>query len=355
MKKILSGMIYRFFRSMEAWIFIALLLASSFISAYADLHNPNYEISENVQKRFESLDVSAADAYKMYSEALPKETYDVLQSNDCEVDNEIEALNLIMGSFNVYPILLIVLFIPLFFGRIFSDGTVKNLISGGHSKSSIYFSSLIFVLILDVVMLFVSAGSFAIACLIYHWHPPVYLPVIFLMFLISLLITILISSASMAVLFASMKRTASFVVGFILFVLMIAIRVSIPMGILQVTQRIDAEGEGVKKLRQVRDEEPNALEEHFSLSECNIYFSYKGDEFSFYENSSLATPVKNAFLVVIYSDPVLIFHIDTGFTISPYMMYRDGLMTINIICDIFWITLTSFCGIIVFRRKEIRC
>ena len=135
MKKILSGMIYRFFRSMEAWIFIALLLASSFISAYADLHNPNYEISENVQKRFESLDVSAADAFKMYSEALPKETYDVLQSNDCEVDNEIEALNLIMGSFNVYPILLIVLFIPLFFVN--ARYAYTSFVSGNTNQTSL--------------------------------------------------------------------------------------------------------------------------------------------------------------------------------------------------------------------------
>ena len=107
--------------------------------------------------------------------------------------------------------------------------------------------------------------------------------------------------------------------------------------------------------KKIKAEEPYNLEEHFKLSEYNFVYSYHGQEIVFFEDSTLPRPVKNALLAAIYLDPAMILHFDSGFTITPYIMYRDGLIAINTAGNILWITLSSFCGIIVFRRKEIRC
>ena len=355
MKKILSGMIYRFLRSMETWILIGFFLFACVYTCYVQIKNPNNGISHNVNNRFESLDVSDVDAYKFNGEALPEDVFYKLDSEDNEVEKEIDLLLGIPDSIITLQVCLIVIFLPVFLGRMFSDGTVKNLIASGHGKGRIYLSSLLFGAVLDIAMMIMSTCIFAVMCMILKWHPPVYLPVILLMFILSMLMTLTVTSVAIAVLFISKKRTVSFIVGVLLVFVLFIFPISAPSAIIMGTQHIDPHSEDIKLLRKLKDEEPYNLEEHFKLSEYNFVYSYHGQEIVFFEDSYLPRPVKNVLLAATYLDPAMILHIDTGFTVTPYIMYRDGLMAINIASNIFWITLTSFCGIIVFRRKEIRC
>ena len=74
--------------------------------------------------------------------------------------------------------------IPLFLGRLFSNGTIKNLIACGHSKTQIYLASLIFSFLLNIALIFITLIFFAIICLYFMWMPPVYLPVLLVMLLL---------------------------------------------------------------------------------------------------------------------------------------------------------------------------
>ncbi|MBR3143210.1 MAG: hypothetical protein IKF09_08715 [Clostridiales bacterium] len=355
MKKILSGMIFRSLRSIESWILIGFFLFACAYISYIQIENPNNGISHDVNKRFESFSVSAEDAYKLNGEALPEDVFYKLDAEDNEVGHEIDLLFGIPDTILTLQVALIVIYLPVFLGRMFSDGTVKNLIAGGHSKGKIYLSSLIFSAVLDIAMMIISTCIFAVMCLVLKWHPPVYLPIVIVMLLLSLLMSLTVTSVCIAVLFISKKRTAAFIVGFLFVLILFVFPISAPSAVIMVTQHIDPHSEDIKLLRKIKAEEPYNLEEHFKLSEYNFVYSYHGQEIVFFEDSTLPRPVKNALLAAIYLDPAMILHFDSGFTITPYIMYRDGLIAINTAGNILWITLSSFCGIIVFRRKEIRC
>ena len=355
MKKILSGLIYRALRSIETWIVIGFFIFASAYISCMKIKNPDNGISADPGKRFESLDVSAKDAYRLFAEALPEDVFYKIHTEDDEVRNEIRVLYDVPDTIQMIQITLFVIYLPVFLGRMFSDGTIKNLIAGGHSKGKIYLSSLLFSLVLDIAMMITGTCLYMLVCLILKWHPPVYFPIALMMFIISMLISLTVASLCIAVLFISNKRTVAFVVSFLLMFMLYFVSVSVPAAIIAGTQRIESNGENVKLLKQIRDEAPYDLEEYFVLSEFNYRFTYHGEDIVFFGDSYLPSPVKTAVLLVTYADPALVLHTYEGISISYYIMYRDGLMAINIASNIFWITLTSFCGIIVFRRKEIRC
>ena len=355
MKKILSGLIFRALRSIETWIVIGFFLFASVYISYMRISNPYNGFSTDPGRRFESLDVSAQDAYMLYAEALPEDVYYKLDTEDDEVQYEIKLLFGMIDFIQAIQIILFIIYLPIFMGRMFSDGTIKNLIAGGHSKGKIYLSSLLFSIVLDIAMMVTGICLFMLMCLILKWHPPVYIPVVLMMFLISVLITVTFSSVSIAALFISKKRTVAFIMSFLLMFIIYFVPVSIPAVLIVGTQNINVNGENIKRIRKIRDEAPYDLEEHFLLSEFNYRYTYHGEEIIFFEDSFLPRPVKTAVLIISYADPAMIFHTNESLNISYYMMYRDGLMAVNIASNIFWITLSSFCGIIVFRRKEIRC
>ena len=157
MKKIISGMFFRLFKGMEFWVLIVLLLVSSLIVGYSRFIDqssfPLERTETNIARRFESSDVSAFDAYRVDSEAMPADVYYKLSSDVSDADEEVAMVFDLMVSAQVMPVLLIILFIPIFFGRMFSDGAVKNLMASGHSKGKIYLSSLIVTFILDALCL----------------------------------------------------------------------------------------------------------------------------------------------------------------------------------------------------------
>lgn len=355
MKKILSGFIYRALRSIETWIMVCFLVFASLYICYIRIDNPDNGISHDAGGRFESLGVSAKEAYMFDAAALPEDVYYKLDSEDDEVWYEIKLLFGTSDSIQFIMTAVLIIYLPVFLGRMFSDGTVKNLIAGGHSKGRIYLSSLLFSIVLDMAMMITCTFLYVIMCLILKWHPPVYIPVVLMMFLISLLISVTVTSVCTAFLFISGKRTVAFIAGFILMLLIWFISASVPAALLVGTQNIDVSGENIKLIKEIKKEDPYNLEMSFVLSEFNYRFIYHDEEIVFFEDSILPRPVKTAALALTYADPAVIHHTNESLNIPYYVMYRDGLMAVNAASDIFWIILTSFCGIIIFRRKEIRC
>lgn len=356
MKKILSGILYRFFRSVETWVLVALILTATAYIAYAEYSSLDFaDVFAPTSIRYEDLDVSAEDTYKYNYAELDEETYNKLDNDNVVAGSETD---LILKLFNIFPLVpnvLMVIFIPVFFGRLFSDGTIKNLISGGHSKGSIYFSSLLFCMALNFVLLLLSVGIYVIWGLIYGWHPPIYLPIVLVMFLIDLLLSFTLSSFCLAVLFMSSKKTLAFIASFILVISLFLHPAVLPQLILTMTQQIDAEGEDINNIRKANDEAPYKLEIHFKYSEAEVEFHYEGDVYCFFGDSTLPKGVKNALLVWIYSDPGLTMNFGSTLTAAgPYMLYRDGVMATNVINNVFWITAVNALGVIVFKKREIK-
>ena len=356
MKKILMGILFRFFRSIETWVLVVLLLVATSYISYVEYVNTNNEfIADHSLVRYEELDVTAYDVYALGCETLPEDKYNRLMEDNVSAPDEAKLVFSVLNDIPLVPIILMAIFIPVFFGRLFSDGTIKNLISSGHSRGKIYLVSLLFSFALNFLALLICTSVYAIWCLIIKWHPPIYLPVVLVMLLIDLLLSFTISSWCLAVLFISKKKTLAFVASFLLAMSLFLYPTAVPQTILIMTESVNVENDDIVMLRKAYEEAPYALEEYFDLSQFAPKFRYKGETFSITMDSSLPDGIKNVLLLWIYSDPAVIMHFgETMSSFSSYIYFRDGLMAINIASNIIWIFAGNLLGVALFKKREIK-
>ena len=381
MKKILSGMFYRLFKGFEIWTLLALMLFASLYfywnsvgSAWFnrvvfsdrvyedDFADQHYVIdSSNVRQYcFENLGVSAYDVYRAECETLPEPVSKIINDSYNIADEERNLLVSLIGAMHIIPCLLICIFIPVFFGRMFSDGTLKNLISCGHGKGKIYAASLILTVLLDLVMFGMNLLSMVFWCLIYKWRPPVYLPVVIPEILLVFFLLVTISAICLAVLFASSKKTTSFVAGFILSVFMLFPGTILAASLLGASNAyIDPNSEDYILLREIYDEKGmNGIERRFDLTDFSVEFYYEGRELRVYSDEYYVLPgLDKVLLVFIYMDPAMVPNLERyeSVQLPAYMVVRDGLAAVNAASEVFWITVSMGIGYLVFRKREIHC
>ena len=377
MKKILSGMFYNLFRGFEIWLLLILVVICGVFDDinnlrdcdviavgvfgetrdYSDEDRTLIISPDNIdQFRYKGSGISAFDVYRYHIEPLPKDVYDKLGYDMYYIPHD-EANTVFDRIKNLYifPAILMAIFIPVFFGRLFRQGTIKNLLTCGYSKVMIYLASLIMSVVLDLALFLIRLLGFVLVCACLQWQPPVYLPVLIPSAVVSLLLLITISSFSLAALFISSKRTAAFVVGFIM-----AFSATISVSELastflwnyEVVRTSAAENEDYMDF--VKEQKQYLLEERFNFGNFSSDFYY-GDKLiiSLYAESSLPAPLRYVILALIYSDPALIQGAD--FMFEPYLMARDGLLYVSMGVNTIWIILSSGLGIAIFRKREIHC
>ena len=379
MKKILSGILYRMTRSIEFWGLVVLFLFMTVWFCHISLSNfdfitvtrgdfaihatwentgMHFDIDRNniALHRFESLGISSHDAYRVLSEPLPSSVSGRLEGTYNYTSQEISALFEYLSKSYVIPLILMMIFIPVFFGRLFSDGTIRNLISCGHSRGRIYLSCLIVILAMDILMTFLTHAIYALSCLYYKWHPPVYLPTVLPFAAAFLILLIMASSVSLAVLFISGKKTASFITGFILMTAFYFMPVgSIPVNYAAYKFRptADFRSEYVEYREIAQENGVYCFDEKFDLLTVNTRTYYEGRELGSHSECTLRPAAQNILRAVVYLDPTLIKDV-AGMNVSAYMISRDGVCAVNIAANTFWTLLSSATGILIFKKKEIR-
>ena len=212
MRKLLSGYLFRFLKGYEFWILIALYAAASAFLIYTfassksfiTMTRGNYTLrwgeheeialnKDNIKDyKFESLDVSELSLYRYYVGPVPKEDYDVIYNSVALSERDV--FWGLIEFLHIVPSVIVLILIPDFFGTMFKDRTIKNLIACGHSKGKIYLSSLVFSFFLNLALIVASIILYALLCLFYMWKPPVYLPVVLVMLLVEVFITFTFSS-----------------------------------------------------------------------------------------------------------------------------------------------------------------
>ena len=378
MKKILCGMFYRLFRGYELWAMLVLMFIISLLMNFTIIRSEDFNSalrsghavridydhgkknvsidSSNVkQYRFESLGISAYDLYRSETEAIPDTTDKIINGDFNFAVKEMHLLFKALMSLYIMPSVLMVIFIPVFFGRMFSDGTLKNIIACGHSKGSIYLSSLLLTCMLDTVLLIMNLASVILWCAYFEWKPPVYLPAVLFYIVLMHMLVLTLSAISLSVLFACSKKTASFIAGFLIMVYILVPGASIAADLLvSNNSNIDTRKEDYIELRDiVTTNRMNSVDQRFSLSDFNIYYYYKGRKLDIYGEYGLLPGVRGTLLAIMYMDPGMIAHF--GNIMSEYMMVRDGLVTINLVSCTFWTAISTGIGYLVFRKREIHC
>ena len=223
MRKILAGLWFRLLKGYEIWALIALLLFAglyidhSFLNTWSflklvrvkDVVFTDGDISvvtdsnewgvmtydlytHNIKDyRFESQGISALDLYRYKTEALSEETSDVITRYSTAY-NELTVFSFMIVSSVSIPMVLMMIFIPVFFGRMFSDGTIKNYLACGYDNRKLYLSSLLFTFCIDLFLVFVNLLILGFWCIYYEWKPPFYLPVLSALLLSSISYSLLL-------------------------------------------------------------------------------------------------------------------------------------------------------------------
>ena len=375
-------MLFRLVRGYEIWALLALFLFAVPYLAYENVMTlnylsakfiPNYTYSydfdgvetviykDNAEQFcFKNSGLSAFDLYRSSDEKITQDKYDKhVNEQHHNPYYEMETLyEQILESFFI-PAILMVIFIPIFFGRMFSDGTIKNLVACGYSKGKIYFTAMILTAALDLTMILLSLLAEVVICICLQWQPPVYLPVLISAAVISSLILMMITSVSLAAMFAGGKKTLAFVAGFIIVAARFVPVSVFSSGLIWYQQSVMSANEiseDTKKL--LKEVGRNGLERKLDLTEFIDRYYVNGEEIQYMWKSenSLHPAVCKTLITISYLDPYLIdanSHIGYGF--SPYLICRDGLMAINIASNVFWIVVINGLGILIVNKRELHC
>ena len=366
MKKILSGLVFRLYKGYEIWALIALLLVASAYFNYVhvesefgvdSLYYNELRDEEYKTYTYKDIGISAHDAYWVYQDTIPQEAFDKIRETEISISDEPAILIRALTNCFLTPAILMLIFIPVFFGRLFSDGTVKNILSCGHSKKQIYLSCLLLSFALGTVLYLLSILTLVFVCLIAGWSPLLYFPVIALTLAVNLALMFTMFAVSLAVLFITHKKTVAFIAGAVL-VFMITSPVGVPFGtrVMMSHQQSVQENAGYEEYQKIIDEQgQNVISFRLDLSEydCRVYYGDR--EILPLTESNLNPFLKTVFLTIAYLDPYNVPYLIMQFQFPAVLMARDGFMAINIASSLFWIVVSSGIGITVFKKREIHC
>ena len=378
MKKILSGMLFRLVRGYEIWALLALFILISGYFTFVEIATLDYvavktgytntfylDLDDSVitkdnaeQFCYKNSGVSAYNLYRYRIEKIPQDDFDKIYTDmKSEPVYEVRTIfRLVFRSYLVASVLMVI-FIPIFFGRLFSDGTIKNLVSGGYSKRLIYLSSLLLAFAIDLVLNVASLVIIAVLCLILQWLPPIYLPVLLPAFLLSVLLSFTITSVSIGSLFAGGKKTLTFILGFIMIATRFFSGSFLATGLLWSGQALNYSEVNEETFEKIKANGPNSFEMKLDLSQFIEKYYVNGERviYLFADESSYPKSVVNLLLAVIYTDPYLIDSTIEYIGYDPYLMARDGIMAINFAATAFWTVLFNGAAIFELNKRELHC
>ena len=102
-------------------------------------------------------------------------------------------------------------FIMVFFGEMFSDGAIRNLVTVKISKVSVYIVSLIINAAMCLIMYILVFTALAVCILLAGFYPIIYMPAFAAAVLVGLLVTVTITSFFLLILFADQNPLISFI------------------------------------------------------------------------------------------------------------------------------------------------
>ena len=374
MRKLLSGYLFRMIKSPLMWALMVCGLIASvyFISIcfegintvtvlhtkehfYLGDYNQVYIDAGNTKEyRFESLGISALDVEKYNWVPIDQDTYNLLSKGVHTGIAESRMFNGTILALHYAPVITIALIIPVFFGILFSDGTIKNLVACGYSRRKIYFSALIYSFIVDSFMMLFNILVFICYCIYYEWKPPVYIPSALVALIIEVLLVFTVSAVVISALFASGRRTVAFVVGFLMMtVLFFEYN---PLAEVYSEHLIDSpslmaeytEYEGL-----IQKYGFNAFENRFILSKLTMETYFGDKKVLSAPESDLPKPVRFVLVTLIYLDPALSVRGYLGYGGNNYIYYSSGVLFIEMAANMIWIAVSTLIGMACFKKREL--
>lgn len=368
MKKILDGFFYRLIKSIEFWGMIILIIVISFFmtrtnvinsslyfytgdSSYVKIGDITFTPEQISDMTFRNSGLTAREAFTDFGEEKGLDEYNRL----IIVDEVYTVMHTMLASF-IAPSLILCIFITVFFGRLFSDGTIRNIVSCGHKKIYVYLSSILLTLILSVITFFLGSLSGGAACLSIGWFPPFYIGALLPYMTVNFLAMISYTSAVLAILFLFKSRTVSIIAGFAL-ILGILFLCPIVINWLSVSEReMDTSSSEFMEFRDITKEtgeydlrfDPIRFEYHFFTGEKEYDF-FTGEEIPY----ALKGIPRYLMIGLTYMNPSTPYSFILSQVIECNDLMDYHVLEYNCLGQAALITVTDLAALLLFKRKEL--
>ena len=374
MRKLLSGYLFRMIKDPVIWVLLTLsVIASVYITSisfeelstvtvlhtnkhfYLGNYNQVYIDADNAKEyRFESLGVSARDVEHLCLVPIDQDAFNLLFYGVNTASLESRMFNGFLVSLHYVPAVVIALIIPIFFGRLFSDGTMKNHVACGYSKRKIYLSAMIFSFLVDILMILINILVFICYCIYYEWKPPMYLPSAFTALLVEVLIVFNVSAVVISALFASTRKTVTFIVGFLM--LAFIFMESNPLTEVYYEHNVDAsntQAELAEYNRLAKEYGYNAFETKIILSKLSSEEYFGDRKIISADENNLPKALRTTIVTLIYLDPALTVRGELGYGGNNNICFRSGALFIESVANTLWIVASAGIGITLFKKREL--
>lgn len=364
MKKVADGFLYRIIRSVEFYGLLILTLVMCFILTYVIAFSGSEYLSMNEDRHVTISDFSyskdqVSSMLFMNSNIPAKEVYGDLgasrgftPAHQLILADELATVHGVMESMFTIPSLLTSVFVTLFLGRLFSDGTVRNIVSCGHRKRTIFSVCLLLVVAVSVISFLMAVTGSLLGCLFRGWHPPLYLPALLHHCLLEIIIVISYSVMVLSVLFTFGRRTVAIIAAFILVLANSLIIAPATVSLLATGEReIDTGSEAFAMFREASQNGMDATMEIDPLT-LRPRFLIEGREIDLFTGPEIPFvpkgPARDILLGLSYLNPSLCY--------AEHICYITPTKTVILIScgtQLLLMIGVSVAGAFIFNRKEL--
>lgn len=348
MKKILTGFLYRAVRTWELWLSVAFMIfACSFNVLFDKYVVPDLTADYH-------LETSVTEAYRVAEEWR--------STGDPLIDQKIFSLCKTLDTGGLIAIIVSILFAALFFGKLFSDGAIRNLVVTGYSKKEIFRSTVIFALGASLVMHLTGVITTIISILISGWKIPIYLPVLATMYLYMFMLGTTVISLLILLLFLTKKEIVALIATAGVVLTMFGGSTLLTASALLKDERIF----DVRSVRQYTEEHPDnevKLVYEFDIKNFRNKIVLLDNGEPVKEEIYLGKPnphyisgtLRNILILTIYSNPASLLLLTLLMTndFTHYRNYKEGLCYFFCLICLIWSSIFFIAGNTVFERKEL--
>ncbi len=330
MIKLLRADLYRMFKSRKIYIFIGLAVMLSIFMALIQTHDTGLfrsgRLIEDVQAEY--------------------------MNNNGDSAFEIRGIGNYIIESGLIILFLSSIFISVFAGKYFDNGTLRNITVSGHRKETIFFS----VFLLNLISTTLITLSFLISTVVYvlacGLHPVIWWPYILIMLAVMFLLELSFTSLITCILFVLKKTVVAVIATIVLFlVFLLAPIVGYDTDALTDYWQTD-------NIAMILD--VNRLEEYlrwdpmFDDKDYKQYYVHENGKKDISTKTWDDLPLKaRAGITYIKSIPLSLFVEYNTLQMNPYVYVDSGMALRNTITGFAWLILTPIAGVLLFRKTDI--
>lgn len=267
-----------------------------------------------------------------------------------DIKFEIRGVGTVIIEYTVLLIIICASYTSIFCGQFFDEGTVRNMLATGHSKTSVYMSAFIMNVISSAIFFVVTFSLIGIYILIFGGKPLIWWPYVLIMIGVMYLLTLVITSLVLFLIFTTRKIHIA-IIGALLITVILAMAPGLAL----------SDQEAMDYLFNV---DFFSMEDYMTSKAdgISVYFDDINYKEKFVKGGKVINGDKTindlplasrGKIYIAKCSPLSAFAEYNLYEMNPYTM-TEGLSSARYTAvSVIWITASTLAGVLLFRKKDI--